>query len=148
MTTALGTLTATRDLGENESLAQFGLDEPVLTVCATANGEEHIYYYGDTNEVTGEVYLMVEGETSLYTVSSTSLNVFQVHCRRADPGDHRRGGTGGKLRINSRARKQSFRALLFLRGTALIFSFRRTCIRYHCAGAGYWRGASRPPARP
>ena len=77
MTTALGTLTATRDLGENESLAQFGLDEPVLTVCATANGEEHIYYYGDTNEVTGEVYLMVEGETSLYTVSYTSLNVFQ-----------------------------------------------------------------------
>ena len=44
---------------------------------ATENGEEHIYYYGDTNEVTGEVYLMVEGETSLYTVSYTSLNVFQ-----------------------------------------------------------------------
>ena len=77
MTTALGTLTATRDLGENESLAQFGLDAPSLTVKATANGEEYTYYYGDTNEVTGEVYLMVEGETSLYTVNHTKLNVFQ-----------------------------------------------------------------------
>ena len=77
MTTALGTLTATRDLGENGSLAQFGLDEPSLTVQATANSTEHCYYFGDTNPVTGEVCLMVEGETSLYTVRYTSLNVFQ-----------------------------------------------------------------------
>lgn len=77
MTTALGTLTATRDLGENESLARFGLDEPVLTVQATVNGTEQRYYFGDTNEVTGDVYLMVEGKTSLYTVNYTSLAVFR-----------------------------------------------------------------------
>ena len=45
----------------------------MLMAAVTACGESQ----SDTNEVTGEVYLMVEGETSLYTVSYTSLNVFQ-----------------------------------------------------------------------
>ena len=77
MTTALGTLTASRDLGAAESLADYGLEEPSLVVTATVEGETLTYRFGDTNEVTGEVYLMRDGDESLYTVAYTKQSVFQ-----------------------------------------------------------------------
>lgn len=77
MTTALGTLTADRDLGAQEALADFGLEEPALTVTAAVGEETFVYRFGDANEVTGQVYLMREGDDHLYTVGYTRRSVFQ-----------------------------------------------------------------------
>ena len=77
MTTALGTLAASRDLGVPESLADYGLESPALTVTATVGDESFTYAFGDANEVTGEVYLTREGDDHLYTVAYTRRSVFQ-----------------------------------------------------------------------
>ena len=63
MTAALSAAAATRQIDTPESLEDYGLDAPVLTITAQdEDGTEYSYAFGDVNELTGEYYLLYNGE--------------------------------------------------------------------------------------
>ena len=72
MTGALSGLTASRVLDEPETLADYGLDDPSLTITATdGDGTAYTFAIGDQNEVTQEYYLLYNGEEDkVYLVDS------------------------------------------------------------------------------
>ena len=77
MVTALCSLTSNRAITEADPV-QYGIDDPVVTVIYTlADGTENTLYFGDTNPVTGDVYLMETEDSTVYTVSASKCNVFQ-----------------------------------------------------------------------
>ena len=76
MVTALCSLTSNRVITEADPV-QYGMDDPVVTVIYTlADGTEETLYFGDTNPVTGDVYLMKTEDSTVYTVSASKCNVF------------------------------------------------------------------------
>lgn len=76
MVTALCSLTSNRVITEADPV-QYGMDDPVVTVIYTlADGTEKTLYFGDTNPVTGDVYLMKTEDSTVYTVSASKCNVF------------------------------------------------------------------------
>ena len=76
MVTALTDLTALRTIPDSSDLSAFGLSEPVQTVTATVNGKSITVSFGDTNSVTGDVYLQMQGDSSVYTVDAAKENAF------------------------------------------------------------------------
>lgn len=78
MTAALSSLTASRQLDSPEALADYGLDEPALTITAVdQDGTEYTYAFGDANEMTGEYYLLYNGEEdTVYLVGSDLHDAF------------------------------------------------------------------------
>lgn len=80
MTSALSSLTASRVLDGPEELADYGLDDPALTITATdGDGTVYTFAVGDQNEVTQECYLLYNGdESKVYLVDSTLEDAFSL----------------------------------------------------------------------
>lgn len=77
MVTALCSLTSNRVITGADP-AQYGMTDPVVTVIYTlADGTENTLYFGDTNPVTGDVYLTVTEDSAVYTVSASKCSVFR-----------------------------------------------------------------------
>lgn len=78
MTAALSAAAATRQIDTPESLEDYGLDAPVLTITAQdEDGTEYSYAFGDVNELTGEYYLLYNGEEdTVYLVGSDLHDAF------------------------------------------------------------------------
>ncbi|HPE16376.1 MAG TPA: DUF4340 domain-containing protein [Oscillospiraceae bacterium] len=75
---AVAEITASRVIEDPEDLAEYGLDTPgsSLTV-TTADGGGHSFAFGDTNDVTGEIYMLADGDASkVYLVSSDLPDAF------------------------------------------------------------------------
>ena len=61
-----------------EDLGQYGLDEPSMTITVTLkNGSSIILNIGDANGMTGDYYLQVEGNDSVYTLSPSVVSAFE-----------------------------------------------------------------------
>ena len=78
MTAALSAAAATRQIDTPESLEDYGLDAPVLTITAQdEDGTEYSYAFGDVNELTGAYYLLYNGEEdTVYLVGSDLHDAF------------------------------------------------------------------------
>ena len=78
MTAALSAAAATRQIDTPESLEDYGLDAPVLTITAQdEDGTEYSYAFGNVNELTGEYYLLYNGkEDTVYLVGSDLHDAF------------------------------------------------------------------------
>lgn len=83
MLTAFVNLEASRQLTETSE--EYGLEEPTLTFCMTANGETTTWICGATNDVTGTIYLQKQGEDTVYLVDTDKVTVFEKS--RMDLGD-------------------------------------------------------------
>ena len=75
MAAALGDITADRKLEDGDSLADYGLEEPVYTLSFTdADGDTTDLYFGN---MTGENYYVTVGDAgTVYTVASTVIDPF------------------------------------------------------------------------
>lgn len=83
MAGALTALSASRAFSGGSDLAQYGLEQPTLTVTAeAADGETHTYALGDMSSVTYEYYLAADGEQTVYLVDAALKNAFSL--TRAD----------------------------------------------------------------
>ena len=73
MAAALGSITADRELEDGDSLADYGLEEPVYTLSFTdEDGSTTDLYFGN---MTGDFYYVTVGDTgSVYTVASTVID--------------------------------------------------------------------------
>ena len=78
MTPARTAAAATRQIDTPESLEDYGLDAPVLTITAQdEDGTEYSYAFGNVNELTGEYYLLYNGEEdTVYLVGSDLHDAF------------------------------------------------------------------------
>lgn len=71
-------ITSETAIPEPEDLSQYGLDEPSMTITATLeNGESIILHIGERNSITGDYYLQVSGDDTVYTVSSSLVSTFE-----------------------------------------------------------------------
>lgn len=75
MADALCGLAANRTLGDTDTAA-YGLDAPRQTVTAVADGQSWTVCFGDENELTGDVYLRVEGDSAVYTADASVQDPF------------------------------------------------------------------------
>lgn len=71
-----GNITSTTKIEGVTDFSQYGLDNPLHEVKLTANGTEHTIVMGDYNDITGEYYLYMKGESTVYTVESTVVTPF------------------------------------------------------------------------
>lgn len=72
---AMKSMSANRQLDETEDLSQFGLDDPSMTVTATDSaGTTKTLKVGNVNEYTDDYYAMVDGDDTVYTISSGIVN--------------------------------------------------------------------------
>lgn len=71
-----GSITATAKIDEVTDFAQYGLENPQHTVKLTVNGKEYVIHMGDYNDITGEYYLRMDKETTVYTVASGVVTPF------------------------------------------------------------------------
>lgn len=71
-----GNVVSTTKIENVTDFSQYGLDNPLHEVKLTANGTEHMVVIGDYNDITGEYYLYLKGETTVYTVESTVVTPF------------------------------------------------------------------------
>lgn len=80
MTAALAAVTASRQIDTPETLSDYGLDEPALTVTALdEDGTEYSYSFGDVNELTGEYYMLYNGDQdTVYLVDSALRDAFNL----------------------------------------------------------------------
>lgn len=80
LTMRLSPLTAESSLSEGlEAWSVYGLDEPLITITAeTDAGERVICLIGDTNTHTGEHYMKLDGDDTLYTVANDFVSAFDV----------------------------------------------------------------------
>ena len=76
MATALADLKAKRQL-EAQSDQDYGLDAPIVTVTVTAGEETNTFTFGDTNTITGDIYLQKDGDSAVYTASSSKVGCFE-----------------------------------------------------------------------
>lgn len=75
MTAALTAATASRQIDTPESLGDYGLDEPSLTITALdEDGTEYSYAFGNTNELTGEYYMLYNGDQDTVYLVGTDLH--------------------------------------------------------------------------
>lgn len=75
MADALCSLAANRTLGGTDTAA-YGLDAPRQTVTAAADGQSWTVCFGNENELTGDVYLRVEGDSAVYTADASVQDPF------------------------------------------------------------------------
>ena len=65
-------ITSDKIIENPESLSDYGLETPEITVVATmSDGTTHTLYIGDLNETASLYYVMVDNADTIYTVSST-----------------------------------------------------------------------------
>lgn len=76
MAAALCDFNAKRQLTAEEG-ESYGTESPLLTVQVTAAGQTNRFHFGDTNSVTGDVYLQKEGDEAIYTASSSKAECFR-----------------------------------------------------------------------
>lgn len=76
MAAALCDFNAKRQLTAEEG-ESYGIESSLLTVQVTAAGQTNRFCFGDTNPVTGDVYLQKEGDEAIYTASSSKAECFQ-----------------------------------------------------------------------
>lgn len=75
MASALAQVTSTRSV--TGDLAEYGLDEPQLTISVTdAAGEVTTLLVGDRNGVTGLYYARLDGSETVYTIASSEVSPF------------------------------------------------------------------------
>ena len=67
----LASLTANRELEGVEDLSEYGLDDPAIEVTVDTDEESYTLGIGDSNSSTGDYYVKVDGEDTVYTLSST-----------------------------------------------------------------------------
>ena len=71
-------ITSETAIEEPVDLSQYGLDEPSMTITATLeNGTSVILHIGESNSITGDYYLQVSGDDTVYTVSSSLVSTFE-----------------------------------------------------------------------
>lgn len=76
MAAALCDFNAKRQLTAEEG-ESYGVESPLVTVQVTAAGQTNRFTFGDTNPVTGDVYLQKEGDEAIYTASSSKAECFE-----------------------------------------------------------------------
>ncbi len=76
MATSLSTLNAKRQLTAQPG-EDYGLSEPTVSITVTAAGKSKTFYFGASNAMTGDVYLQMDGDDAVYTVSSSKISCFQ-----------------------------------------------------------------------
>lgn len=76
MAAALADLKAKRRLDPQPG-EDYGFAVPLLTVTVTAAGQTDTFTFGDTNTITGDVYLQKEGEEAVYTAASAKAGCFE-----------------------------------------------------------------------
>lgn len=67
---------ATEQIDEYESLADFGLDEPQMTLTFTCGGKDTTIEIGSRNEMLDGYYLRVDKKDPVYLADSTVKNAF------------------------------------------------------------------------
>ena len=67
----LASLTANRELEGVDDLSEYGLDDPAIEVTVDTDEESYTLGIGDSNSSTGDYYVKVDGEDTVYTLSST-----------------------------------------------------------------------------
>ena len=71
-------ITTDTAIAEPEDLSQYGLDEPSMTITATLeNGTNVILHIGESNSMTGDYYLQMSGDDTVYTVSPSLVSTFE-----------------------------------------------------------------------
>ena len=71
------TITSEQVVDGAENLADYGLDDPDVTVVISLkDGESHTLYFGDFNQSASTYYLKVDDISTIYTVSSTLKSAF------------------------------------------------------------------------
>ena len=80
MTAALAAAAASRQIDTPESLADYGLDKPVLTITALdEDGTEYSYAFGSANALTGKYYMLYNGnQDTVYLVGSDLYDAFNL----------------------------------------------------------------------
>ncbi len=69
---SLKTITSDQVVDGAENLADYGLDDPAITIKMTlADGTEHTLKIGDYNQTASAYYMTIDDISTIYTVSST-----------------------------------------------------------------------------
>lgn len=69
-------LTAKDALEEYDSLNDYGLDAPENTIVITTSDEMITLLVGNENEITGDYYVMLEGDDTVYLIGTALNNTF------------------------------------------------------------------------
>ncbi|MDO4357698.1 MAG: DUF4340 domain-containing protein, partial [Clostridia bacterium] len=76
---AVADLTANRQLTGVETLSDYGLEEPTFAVTVTmADGEWRLISQGERNALSGDAYVQISGDESVYIVSDAPADAFDV----------------------------------------------------------------------
>ncbi len=76
--TAVSSTVASQQLEDVDDFEQYGLDDPTITVTATAGDNTVTYAVGDVSSITGEYYVQLDGGTTVYTESGLLAGAFKV----------------------------------------------------------------------
>ena len=77
MTSDLAEITGDNEIADVTDFAQYGLDDPQLTIhFALSDGTSHTIKIGDKNSTISRYYLQVDDSTTIYTVTSTLYTAF------------------------------------------------------------------------
>ncbi len=77
MTEDLAEITGDNEIADVTDFAQYGLDDPQLTIQFTlSDGTGHTVKIGDKNSTISRYYLQVDDSTTVYTVTSTLYSTF------------------------------------------------------------------------
>lgn len=76
MAAALADLKAKRQL-DAQTGEDYGMEVPLVTVTVTAGGETNTFTFGDTNTITGDIYVQKEGDSAVYTAASSKVSCFE-----------------------------------------------------------------------
>ncbi len=77
MTEDLAEITGDNEIADVTDFAQYGLDDPQLTIQFTlSDGTAHTVKIGDKNSTISRYYLQVDDSTTVYTVTSTLYSTF------------------------------------------------------------------------
>lgn len=70
-------LTAERKIENVTDLEQYGLTQPQTAVTVETTGGSYTWYIGDKNTVTGDYYVRLSDDDTVYTVSADVVSKFQ-----------------------------------------------------------------------
>lgn len=73
-----GNITASTKIDDVTDFAQYGLENPQHVVSLKVNDKEYVIQMGDYNDITGEYYLRMQGESTVYMVESTVVTSFNT----------------------------------------------------------------------
>lgn len=77
MTADLADITGDNEITDVTDFAQYGLDDPQMTISFTlSDGTSHTVKIGDKNSTISRYYLQVDDSTTVYTVTSTLYTAF------------------------------------------------------------------------